>query len=126
MHHFNCPHCEQHLEAEQEDVGAIVECPNYNTSIEIPIAHPTHPASLPIISKPPPIVKNLANNSVKKIKTNIEITNVNVVDINMSFGNMVCFMVKWAIATIPAIIILIIIGSVMSGIFSGIFLSQIR
>ncbi|WP_301361840.1 hypothetical protein [Stutzerimonas nitrititolerans] len=32
-----------------------------------------------------------------------------VIDINMSFGAMVRFMVKWAIATIPAAIILIIL-----------------
>ncbi len=32
-----------------------------------------------------------------------------VIDINMSFAAMVRFMVKWAIATIPAAIILIIL-----------------
>lgn len=32
-----------------------------------------------------------------------------VVDVNMSFGAMVRFMVKWAIATVPAAIILIIL-----------------
>lgn len=38
--------------------------------------------------------------------------NVQVTDINMSFGSMVVFMVKWALAAVPALIILIILGIV--------------
>jgi hypothetical protein len=44
-----------------------------------------------------------------------------VTDIKMSFGSMVVFMVKWAIATIPAIIILTVIGSITFGILHAIF-----
>jgi hypothetical protein len=40
-----------------------------------------------------------------------EINEVVVTDIRMSFPSMVVFMVKWAIATIPAIIILTVVGS---------------
>jgi len=36
-----------------------------------------------------------------------------VTDIKMSFGSMVVFMVKWVIASIPAVIILFLIGSVL-------------
>jgi len=39
-----------------------------------------------------------------------EYMNVYVKNINMSFNNMVMFMVKWALASIPALIILIVIG----------------
>ncbi|HXV82675.1 MAG TPA: hypothetical protein VEG60_22660 [Candidatus Binatia bacterium] len=35
---------------------------------------------------------------------------VTVVDIRMPFGSMVVFMVKWAIASIPAFIILVVLG----------------
>ena len=35
---------------------------------------------------------------------------VTVVDIKMPFGSMVVFMVKWAIASIPAFIILVVLG----------------
>ncbi len=42
-----------------------------------------------------------------------------VVDISMSFWSMVFFMVKWAIAAIPAIIILLIIFSVAVGFISA-------
>ena len=44
-----------------------------------------------------------------------------VKDINMSFGSMVVFMIKWCIAAIPAMIILGIIGGIIGGIFGGMF-----
>lgn len=37
-----------------------------------------------------------------------------IVDIQMPFGSMVVFMVKWAIASIPAMLILGLIGLVLS------------
>ena len=43
--------------------------------------------------------------------------NVTVTDIKMPFGSMVEFMVKWAIASIPAFIILFLIGFLMVAIF---------
>ncbi|MBN2055438.1 hypothetical protein JW905_10980 [bacterium] len=42
-------------------------------------------------------------------------------DIRMSFGAMVVFMVKWAIASIPAAIILMLIVGALSLIAGGIF-----
>ena len=39
---------------------------------------------------------------------------VSLVDIKMPFSSMVIFMVKWAIASIPAIIILLLIGALVS------------
>ena len=44
-----------------------------------------------------------------------------VTDIKMPFGSMVVFMVKWAIATIPAIIILSVTGSIIFGILRAIW-----
>lgn len=35
---------------------------------------------------------------------------VSVVDVDMPFGSMVVFMVKWAVATIPAVFILVGVG----------------
>lgn len=40
-------------------------------------------------------------------------------DIQMPFWSMVTFMVKWAFAAIPAIIIVAIIVTVLAGMFSG-------
>lgn len=47
-------------------------------------------------------------------------SNVRVTDINMPFMSMVVFMIKWAIASIPAMIILGIVGAITAGIFGGI------
>ena len=45
-----------------------------------------------------------------------------VTDINMPFMSMVIFMVKWVIASIPAFIILSILGAMLTGIL-GTFMS---
>jgi hypothetical protein len=45
------------------------------------------------------------------------VTEVRVTDISMSFGSMVSFMVKWAIASIPALIILAVLFAIVSGLF---------
>jgi hypothetical protein len=49
------------------------------------------------------------------------VNEVVVTDIKMSFPSMVVFMVKWAIATIPAIIILTAVGSITFAILNAIF-----
>jgi hypothetical protein len=46
-------------------------------------------------------------------------TRVVVTDIRMPFWSMVVFMVKWAIAAIPAMIILIIFWFIIMALFSG-------
>jgi len=43
--------------------------------------------------------------------------NVTITDIKMSFGSMVEFMVKWVIASIPALIILFIIWMMVMSVF---------
>ena len=45
-----------------------------------------------------------------------------VTDFNMPFFSMVLFMVKWAIASIPAMIILFVAFSIMSIFIGGMFL----
>jgi hypothetical protein len=42
-----------------------------------------------------------------------------VVDIDMPFWSMVRFMIKWAIASIPAIIVLIVLFSLVMALISG-------
>ena len=46
---------------------------------------------------------------------------VTIVDVKMPFGSMVVFMVKAAIAAIPAVIILMVIFTVLGLIFGGFF-----
>jgi hypothetical protein len=47
-------------------------------------------------------------------------SNVNIVDIKMPFMSMVVFMVTAAIAAIPALIILIVLGAMLAGVITGI------
>ena len=46
-----------------------------------------------------------------------------VTDVDMPFGSMVQFMVKWALASIPAAIILMIVFGLLGAIFGGAFAS---
>ena len=48
-----------------------------------------------------------------------EVSKVEVTDINMPFFSMVWFMVKWAIASIPAIIILWMLFVMFGGLIGG-------
>ena len=50
---------------------------------------------------------------------NLEDSKVQVTDINMPFFSMVWFMVKWVIASIPAIIILWLLIIAFGGIVTG-------
>ncbi len=43
-----------------------------------------------------------------------------ITDVNMRFVSMVTFMVKWAIASIPAFLILLLLGALFGG-FLGMF-----
>jgi hypothetical protein len=42
-----------------------------------------------------------------------------VLDVSMSFGAMIVFMIKWALAAIPALLILMLIGLFATAIFGG-------
>jgi len=44
-----------------------------------------------------------------------------VVDIKMPFSSMVVFMVKWVIASIPAILILVVLFGFASALLGGMF-----
>lgn len=44
-----------------------------------------------------------------------------VVDVEMRFASMVIFMVKWVLASIPAIIVLALLAAVFSTFFGAIF-----
>jgi hypothetical protein len=50
-----------------------------------------------------------------------EAKKVIVVDLQMPFLSIVVLMVKWALASIPAIIILVVIFSIVSGLMGGFF-----
>ncbi len=51
---------------------------------------------------------------------NQEKIKVTVVDIKMPFSSMVWFMVKWAVAAIPALTILLVLGVLMLGMMGAV------
>lgn len=55
-----------------------------------------------------------------KKETSVNIVDVNINDIKMPFSSMVYFMVNWAIASIPAMLILLFVGAVSIALFGGI------
>ena len=60
------------------------------------------------------------------IDTTLNVTNneVTVTDIKIPFFSMVIFMVKWVIASIPAFIILFVLGTMLTGVLGGIIGSR--
>ena len=51
---------------------------------------------------------------------------VEITDVNMPFMSMVVFMVKWAIASIPAMLILFVMGAIFTGVFGGLLGALVR
>lgn len=60
----------------------------------------------------------LANMDAVNRKLSSQKLSVSVKDIDMPFGSMVVFMIKWAIASIPATVILALIGLLFWGLVS--------
>lgn len=60
-----------------------------------------------------------ASSKPEKLDDVSDIPKVSVVDINMPFGSMVFFMVKWAIASIPALLILSVFYMLLSALFGS-------
>jgi hypothetical protein len=48
---------------------------------------------------------------------------VSVSDVSMPFGSMVVFILKWTLASIPAMLILLLIGMIVAAIFGGAFMA---
>ncbi len=44
---------------------------------------------------------------------------VTITDIQMPFGSMVVFIIKWTIASIPAMIILMVLWLIVAAVFGG-------
>ena len=62
---------------------------------------------------------NLANKDENIVEVSSDDNGVIITGVKMKFGSMVVFMVKWVIASIPAMIILFIIGLVLSALGVG-------
>lgn len=85
---FACPNCGQPHEVAYMHGGKTMRCPGCANKIPIPQKTTVPvPPTPPTPTQPPP-------------------TRVVVVDFNMPFASMVGLMVKWALASIPAALIL--------------------
>ena len=60
---FNCPHCNQPLEAPEDYFGQTIECPSCNGSIKVPM--PSDPAPVPKTYVPPQPPSSRPNSEVK-------------------------------------------------------------
>ena len=52
---------------------------------------------------------------------NETVQKVSVSDVSMPFGSMVVFILKWTLASIPAMLIIFIIALIIAGLFGGLF-----
>lgn len=110
---IRCPHCGTEAKAPPEFAGKTAECPSCGKDFRIPIPEPAPPPSAPKRAAPVPLPATQQPQPMPEKKE------VVVTDIKMPFGSMVVFMIKWAIAAIPAFIILAILGLIVSTVFMG-------
>lgn len=65
-----------------------------------------------------------AQGAARPVRVSGEVTvesgTVRITDIDMPFSSMVGFMVKWAIASIPAFLILLMLGAIASAVFTAV------
>lgn len=52
---------------------------------------------------------------------NETVQKVSVSDVSMPFGSMVVFILKWTLASIPAMIIIFLVALAIAGLFGGLF-----
>ena len=123
---FNCQHCNELIISKFLKVGEIAKCKKCGEKNTIPEnAEGISDAEI----KSEHTISDAfddGNNKQSDSKT-IEVSThkgnstqfqpVTIEDIKMPFGSMVQFMVKWAIASIPAFIILFLIGMIVMGVF---------
>jgi len=116
---FECEHCGQHMTVEESSAGQAYVCPNCRQEVEVPrrgkhLQHPVEepPAPPPppprrLIEEPPPPPppQPVVRPRAPAPAVEPDIYPVTIVDINMRFGSMVRFMIKWALASIPACLV---------------------
>ena len=106
-----CPHCGEKAKAPAEGVGQNADCPSCGKNFRIPSSAAAASSTVPKRAEPVPAT------APRNPPPMAEKTAVVVTDIRMPFGSMVVFMIKWTIASIPAFIILAILGSLASAMF---------
>ena len=108
---FNCTQCGQSLELDDQHAGRDFQCPACGRYIQAP-GQRTEPLPMPPSLQQPSQPAQRATYRQPPL-------NVHVVDIKMPCGSMVMFMIKWALASIPALIILLLLYVVFVGTLLG-------
>ena len=103
---FTCPGCQSAYTVDDANAGRVTDCPE--CGIEVTIPNKTRE----------PVPSSSAVDRRKTTAANRPEAVV-ITDIKMPFGSMIVFMVKWALAAIPALILLFIIYSILFGIFGA-------
>jgi hypothetical protein len=102
-----CPFC-------HGDIGdAAIVCPHCRRAT-LP-----GPSSEPAVASPPRSATRTEIEHAPALPS--PILRVTVVDVNMPFASMVGFMVKWAIAAIPAVLILGVLAVFGAALFAAVF-----
>lgn len=131
---MQCPNCNH--EAPQADYGDALQCPSCGAFYAKALAAKQRRAAQesepvqagtaePLPAAPAPV--KTKSSSFKLAANQVEVAThglngahpVVVVDVQMRFWSMIVFMVKWSLAAIPALIILIFIGAATVALMTG-------
>ena len=99
---ISCPHCGEPAKAPSKYAGKSAECPCCGKEFRIQETN-----------------RPTVQGAVPQSDSSASIMRVVVTDIKIPFVSMIILMVKWALAAIPAFIILAFIGFIFTVIFAG-------
>jgi hypothetical protein len=121
-----CGDCERRCSTNPDNV--VAEHPRL---FERPEAKETYIPDTPSLAEDGPPIRNdhptvVTQPAPYSSVSGSPLQQVVVTDIHMPFGSMVGFMVKWAIASIPALIILVLLGIIIGGTFGTIMTGMFR
>lgn len=119
---MQCPVCEHAAPA--ADFGEPLRCPGCGAYYEKAVKSKAQQAAEALIKPDPrPAMRSQSDFAAHSIKALMsEYTGaqpVVVLDLKMPFNSMIMFMIKWALASIPALLILMVIGFFSAAILGG-------
>ena len=130
---FVCDKCGQSLTVDEAGAGMTIDCPNCGKPTYVP-SKSTSPPETPNVpaavvtakavtsQNAPPAILSAAPSPQTTSRSNIppQPSRVVVTDIQMPFWSMVVFMIKWAVAAVPAFIMLVVIFFIFWALFATI------
>ncbi|MEM7112142.1 MAG: zinc ribbon domain-containing protein [Chloroflexota bacterium] len=117
---MNCPNCQA---VNREGAAFCISCGSKLVGAA-PVAEPPSPVFEPP-PEPLPVATPLAAATSLAAATPLAVSalldgeSIVITDVNMSFGAMIRFMVKWSLAAIPAVIILTAVFTLITFLLGG-------